>query len=80
MIYNTAALKGWEAFSGSTPIPIHKSNLGFIGVKLSKGKHFVWMEYRPTIRNASFIIMMVAWILVLAKLMTHLPFMCNETN
>lgn len=75
MIYNTAALKGWEAFSGSTPIPIHKANLGFIGVKLSKGKHFVWMEYRPTIRNASFIIMVVAWILVLAKLMTHLPFM-----
>jgi uncharacterized membrane protein YfhO len=72
-IYNTAALGGWKAFSGSTRLPIHKANLGFIGVKLNKGKHFVWMEYRPAIRDISFILMAAAWITVLSALIFRFP-------
>lgn len=72
-VYNTAALRGWQAFSGSTQLAIHKANLGFIGVKLSKGKHFVWMEYRPDIRDLSFISMATAWIVVLSVLVFRFP-------
>lgn len=63
-VYNTAALKGWEAFSGSNRLPIYKANLGFIGVKLNKGKHFVWMEYWPFLLPLSFIIMLSGWLFV----------------
>ena len=40
-VYNTAALAGWSAYSGSTRLPIQKANLGFIGVKLDRGNHFL---------------------------------------
>lgn len=72
-VYNTAALKGWRAFSGSTSLPIHKANLGFIGLQLNKGKHFVWMEYRPVERDISFIAMTLAWIIVLSILIFRFP-------
>lgn len=65
LVYNTAVLKGWEAFSESERLPIHKANMGFIGVKLNKGKRFVWMEYRPFSLPLSFMIMLSGWLFVL---------------
>ena len=60
-IYNSAALKGWKAFSGSQPLPIHKANLGFIGLKLNPGKHFVWLEYRPFSSTLGFMVTFGGW-------------------
>ena len=35
------------ARGGSKEVPIKRANLGFMGIKLNKGQHLVWMEYRP---------------------------------
>ena len=63
-IYNSAALKGWRAFNGSKEIPIRKANLGFIGIKLNKGKHRIWMEYRPVSLFVGFFITVGGWVIV----------------
>jgi hypothetical protein len=63
-IYNSAALKGWRAFSSSKEIPIRKANLGFIGIKLNKGKHRIWMEYRPVSLFVGFFITVGGWVIV----------------
>ena len=63
-VYNIAALRGWNAYSGSQKISIHKANLGFIGIQLNQGKHFLWLEYRPFIRDVSLIITLIGWIFI----------------
>jgi len=63
-VYNSAALKGWRAFNGSHEIPIRKANLGFMGVKLDKGKHLIWMEYRPVSLFVGVIMTLGGWIVV----------------
>ena len=63
-VYNSAALKGWRAFSGSSEVPIRKANLGFMGIKLNKGKHMIWMEYRPVSLFIGFFVTMGGWIMV----------------
>ena len=65
-VYNTAALKGWKAFSGSNQVPIHKANLGFIGVKLNKGKHFLWMEYKPFSGDIGLFVTLLGWLLIVS--------------
>lgn len=73
LVYNSAVLKGWEAFSGSTRLPIYTANMGFVGLKLNKGKHFVWMEYRPFSLPLSFMVMLAGWISVLAIILFDGP-------
>ena len=68
-VYNSAFLKGWRAFSGSEELSIHKANLGFIGVKLNKGKHLLWMDYRPVSRDIGLILTLVGWLLVLGGIL-----------
>jgi len=61
-VYNTAALNGWKAYSGSERLEIHKANLGFIGVKLDRGQHFVWMEYQPYPLSAGAMVTLCGWV------------------
>ena len=68
LVYNTAALNGWKAFSGSERLQIHKANLGFIGVKLDRGQHFVWMEYQPWLPAIGLFIALSGWIFTFAKI------------
>jgi len=63
-VYNSTALKGWEAYSGSEKLPIHKANLGFLSVPLEKGRQLVWFEYRPYSSAIGFIITCGGWIFV----------------
>ncbi|MBU0477567.1 YfhO family protein [bacterium] len=79
-VYNTAALKGWRAFLGAKEIQIHKANLGFIGVKLNKGKHFLWMEYKPLSSNIGFVVTFLGWILVFLCLIFKLPYVFIQTK
>jgi hypothetical protein len=74
LIYNTAALDGWKAYSGSERLQIHKANLGFIGIKLDRGQHFVWMEYQPWLPTIGLLIALAGWIFTLAKLIAHQKF------
>jgi hypothetical protein len=60
-VYNAATLNGWKAYSGSEQIPIYNANLGLIGLKLSRGKHLVWMEYQSYPTIAGFIITIFGW-------------------
>ncbi len=64
-IYNNASLKGWKAYSSSKQLLIHKANLGFIGVKLDRGKHFVWMEFSPLHTIIGMVMTCGSWVLVL---------------
>ena len=66
LVYNTAALEGWKAFSDQKELPIRKANLGFIGVKLTKGEHLVWMEYRPFSFFAGLVITLIGWVFTMA--------------
>ena len=70
-VYNTAALKGWSAFSGSNQLPIHKANMGFVGVKLRKGKHFLWMDYRPVSTDIGLIVTFTGWLFVLVGILSQ---------
>ena len=74
LIYNTAALDGWKAYSGSEKLEIHKANLGFIGIKLDRGQHFVWMEYQPWLPTIGLLIALAGWIFTLTKLIAHRKF------
>ena len=64
LVYNTAALKGWEAYDGAKQLSVHQANLGFIGVNLDKGRHFVWMEYNPGAPVAGLLVTCMGWIFV----------------
>ena len=70
-VYNSAALKGWRAFSGSKEVPIRKANLGFMGIKLNKGQHLVWMEYRPVSLFIGLTVTLGGWIMVTIYLLRH---------
>jgi len=63
-VYNSTALKGWQAYSGSEKLPIHKANLGFLSVPLEKGRQLVWFEYRSYSGIIGFIITCGGWIFV----------------
>ena len=71
LVYNTAALNGWKAFSGSERLQIHKANLGFIGIKLDRGQHFVWMEYQPWLPTIGLFIVLLGWIFTFAQIITR---------
>ena len=73
-VYNSAALKGWRAFSGSSEVPIRKANLGFMGIKLNKGKHMIWMEYRPVSLFIGFFVTTGGWIMVTFFLLRYSVF------
>ena len=62
--YNSAALNGWKAYSGSERLQIHKANLGFIGLKLEKGKQLVWLEYAPFSLVIGLLVTLTGWIFV----------------
>jgi hypothetical protein len=81
-VYNSAALKGWRAFSGSSEVPIRKANLGFMGIKLNKGKHMIWMEYRPVSLFIGFFVTIGGWIMVTFFLLRYSVFNkgTEETN
>ena len=64
LVYNSAALNGWKAYSGSERLQIHKANLGFIGLKLGKGKQLVWLEYAPSSLVIGLLVMLTGWIFV----------------
>ena len=73
-VYNSAALKGWRAFSGSKDVPIKRANLGFMGIKLNKGRHLVWMEYRPVSLFIGLTVTLGGWIIVTIYLLRHPTF------
>jgi len=64
LVYNSAALNGWKAYSGSERLQIHKANLGFIGLKLEKGKRLVWLEYAPLSLVIGLLVTLTGWIFV----------------
>ena len=64
LVYNSAALNGWNAYSGSEKLQIHKANLGFIGLKLEKGKQLVWLEYAPVSLVIGLLVTLTGWIFV----------------
>jgi uncharacterized membrane protein YfhO len=70
-VYNSAALKGWRAFSGTREVPIKRANLGFMGIKLNKGKHLVLMEYRPVSLFMGLTVTLAGWIMVALYLLRH---------
>jgi uncharacterized membrane protein YfhO len=70
-VYNTTFLNGWNAYSGSKKLAIHKANLGFIGLKLKKGQHFVWLEYAPLSLIVGFLLVLSGWFFVFFKLKTN---------
>ncbi|SVB88525.1 uncharacterized protein METZ01_LOCUS241379, partial [marine metagenome] len=72
LVYNSAALKGWQAYSGSQRLSIQNANLGFIGVKLERGTHFVWMEFSPVEPVIGLIVTCGGWILALGLCLRHL--------
>jgi hypothetical protein len=74
LVYNTAALNGWKAYSGSDRLKIHKANLGFIGVKLKRGKQYVWMEYQPWLPTVGLLIALSGWIFTFVQLIDHRKF------
>jgi hypothetical protein len=70
-VYNTTFLNGWNAYSGSKKLAIHKANLGFIGLKLKKGQHFVWLEYAPLSLIVGFLLVLSGWFFVFFKFKTN---------
>ena len=72
MVYNTAALNGWKAYSGHKNLEIHKANLGFIAVKLNQGNHLVWMEYESIYSSIGLFISLIGWIIVLSLFIQNL--------
>jgi hypothetical protein len=71
LIYNTAALNGWKAYSGSEKLKIYKANLGFVGVKLDRGQHFIWMEYQPWLPTIGLLIALSGWIFTLVQIIVR---------
>ena len=63
-VYNTTVLNGWKAYSGSKELLVHKANLGFIGLKLEKGKQLVWLEYAPFSLVIGLLVTLTGWIFV----------------
>ncbi|MBT6600955.1 MAG: YfhO family protein [Nitrospina sp.] len=63
-VYNTTILNGWKAYSGSEELPVNKANLGFIGLKLEKGKQLVWLEYAPPSLVIGFLVTLSGWFLL----------------
>ena len=63
-VYNTTVLNGWKAYSGSEELLVHKANLGFIGLKLEKGKQLVWLEYAPFSLVIGLLVTLTGWIFV----------------
>ena len=63
-VYNTTFLNGWKAYSGSKELLVHKANLGFIGLKLKKGKQLVWLEYAPLSLVIGLLVTLTGWIFV----------------
>jgi hypothetical protein len=63
-VYNTTVLNGWKAYSGSKKLPVNKANLGFIGLKLKKGKQLVWLEYAPSSRIIGLLVTLSGWFLL----------------
>ena len=63
-VYNTTVLNGWKAYSGSKELLVHKANLGFIGLKLEKGKQLVWLEYAPLSLVIGLLVTLTGWIFV----------------
>jgi hypothetical protein len=63
-VYNTTVLNGWKAYSGSEKLPVNKANLGFIGLKLKKGKQLVWLEYAPLSLVLGLLITLTGWFFV----------------
>jgi hypothetical protein len=50
LVWNQAALSGWQAFAGNSPLAIHRVNFAFQGVKVPTGNAIVWFEYWPASR------------------------------
>ena len=63
-VYNTTVLNGWKAYSDSKELSVHKANLGFIGLKLEKGKQLVWLEYAPFSLVIGLLVTLTGWIFV----------------
>ena len=63
-VYNTTVLNGWKAYSDSKELSVHKANLGFIGLKLKKGKQLVWLEYAPPSLVIGLLVTLTGWIFV----------------
>lgn len=74
LVHNTAALNGWKAYSGSEKLQIHKANLGFVGVKLDRGQHFIWMEYQPWLPTIGLLIALSGWIFTFTQLIVRRKF------
>jgi len=74
LVYNTAALNGWKAYSDSERLQIHKANLGFIGIKLNRGQHFIWMEYQPWFPTIGLLIALSGWVFIFAQIIVRRKF------
>jgi hypothetical protein len=63
-VYNTTVLNGWKAYSGSEQLSINKANLGFVGLKLKKGKQLVWLEYAPPSLAIGLLVTLLGWFFI----------------
>ena len=66
MLWNDLLAKG-----AITQEEYDKANLGFIGVKLDRGQHFVWMEYQPWLPTIGLLIVLSGWIFTFAQIIFY---------
>jgi len=53
---------------------MHKAKLGFIGIKLNRGQHFIWMEYQPWLSTIGLLIALSGWIFIFAQVIVRRKF------
>lgn len=47
MFFSTTYLPGWKAYVDNAETAVHKTNYGFMGIVVPKGKHSVEFVYEP---------------------------------
>jgi hypothetical protein len=69
LVFNTAAVEGWTAFSDRTPLEIKRANYAFLGVDVPLGDHVVWFEYRPISRLIGAVASLISYLAGLVGLL-----------
>ena len=65
---------GWTAHAGGDPLPIHRVNVIFRGVRLPPGSHTVEFRYEPTSFRTGWMVSAASALLMLVLLVVRVRF------
>ncbi len=68
LVFNTAAISGWKAFSDKKLLPIQRANFAFLSVPVPKGDHLIWFEHRSGFAILGSFVSLLIYIAILAVL------------